>query len=47
MTGTASSASREFRWRESIVAGCILAAAAVGVFVIGLKLQLPIWPAAF
>lgn len=43
----ASSASREFRWRESIVAGCILAAVAVGVFVIGLKLQLPIWPPAF
>jgi hypothetical protein len=41
----ASAASREFRWREAIVAGCILAASAVGVFVIGLKLQLPIWPA--
>jgi hypothetical protein len=40
----ASAASREFRFRESIVAGCILAAVAVGVFVIGLKLQLPIWP---
>jgi len=40
----ASSASHEFRWRESIVAGCVLAAVAVGVFVIGLKLQLPIWP---
>jgi len=40
-----SAASREFRFRESIVAGCILAALAVGVFVIGLKLQLPIWPA--
>ncbi len=32
-------------WREALVAGCILAALAVGVFVIGLKLQLPIWPA--
>ncbi len=41
----ASAASHEFRWRESIVAGVALAALAVGVFVIGLKLQLPIWPA--
>jgi len=43
----ASAASHEFRFRESIVAGCVLAALAVGVFVIGLKLQLPIWPAAY
>lgn len=43
----ASAASREFRFRESVVAACVLAAVAVGVFVIGLKLQLPIWPAAF
>jgi hypothetical protein len=41
----ASAASREFRPRESVVAGVILAAVAVGIFVIGLKLQLPIWPA--
>jgi hypothetical protein len=41
---TASAASREFRPRESLVAGVLLAALAVGVFVIGLKLQLPIWP---
>lgn len=41
----ASTASREFKWREALVAGCILAAGAVGIFVIGLKLQLPIWPA--
>ena len=41
----ASAASHEFRLRESIIAGSILAAVAVGVFVIGLKLQLPIWPA--
>ena len=40
----ASAASREFRPRESLVAGVLLAALAVGVFVIGLKLQLPIWP---
>jgi hypothetical protein len=40
----ASAASHEFRWKESLVAGAALAALAVGVFVIGLKLQLPIWP---
>jgi hypothetical protein len=42
-----SAASHEFRFRESLVAGAVLAALAVGVFVIGLKLQLPIWPAFF
>ena len=40
----ASSASREFRPGESLIAGVLLAALAVGVFVIGLQLQLPIWP---
>ena len=41
---TASAASREFRPVESMIAGALLAALAVGVFVIGLQLQLPIWP---
>ncbi|HEX9278487.1 MAG TPA: tripartite tricarboxylate transporter TctB family protein [Casimicrobiaceae bacterium] len=41
---TASAASHEFRPKESLIAGVLLAALAVGVFVIGLKLQLPIWP---
>jgi Tripartite tricarboxylate transporter TctB family len=41
----ASAASHEFRFRESLIAGIALAALAVGIFVIGLKLQLPIWPA--
>ncbi|HEX3633653.1 MAG TPA: tripartite tricarboxylate transporter TctB family protein [Casimicrobiaceae bacterium] len=40
----ASTASREFRFRESVLSGAMLAALSVGVFVIGLKLQLPIWP---
>jgi hypothetical protein len=40
----ASAASREFRPRESLVAGMVLAALAVGVFIIGLQLLLPIWP---
>ena len=42
-----SAASHEFRLRESFLAGAVLAALAVGVFVIGLKLQLPIWPSIF
>ena len=41
---TASAASHEFRPREAVIAGVLLAALAVGVFVIGLQLQLPIWP---
>lgn len=40
----ASAASHEFRPRESLIAGVLLAALAVGVFVVGLSLQLPIWP---
>jgi hypothetical protein len=40
----ASSASPEFRPKESVVAGIALAVLSVAVFVIALKLQLPIWP---
>ena len=40
----ASAASTELRWKEALVSGLLLAALAVGVFIIGLKLQLPIWP---
>jgi hypothetical protein len=39
-----SAASHEFRPKEAMVAGVLLSALAVGVFVIGLSLQLPIWP---
>ena len=39
-----SAASHEFRPIEALIAGVALAALAVGVFVVGLKLQLPIWP---
>jgi hypothetical protein len=39
-----SAASPEFRPKEAVIAGILLAALAVGVFVIGLKLQVPIWP---
>ena len=38
-------ASSEFRVKESFISGVLLAALVVGVFVLGLKLQLPIWPA--
>jgi hypothetical protein len=40
----ASAASHEFRPKEALIAGVFLAALAVGVFVLGLNLQLPIWP---
>jgi hypothetical protein len=39
-----SLASREFSFKSSLISGVFLAALAVGVFVIGLGLQLPIWP---
>jgi hypothetical protein len=39
-----SAASHEFRPKEALVSGLLLAALAVGVFVIGLKLVIPIWP---
>ena len=39
-----SMASHEFAWKEALIASAILAAVVVGVFVLGLKLQLPIWP---
>ena len=42
-----SAASREFRPKEALISGVLLAALAVGVFVVGLKLQLPIWPTFF
>ena len=40
----ASTASEEFRWKEALISGILLAILAVAVFIIGLKLQLPIWP---
>jgi hypothetical protein len=39
-----SAASREFRPKEALISGVLLAALAVAVFVFGLNLQLPIWP---
>ena len=40
-----AAASHEFRPREALIAGVVLSALAVGVFVVGLGVQLPIWPA--
>jgi len=39
-----SAASTEFRAKEALISGVLLALLAVGVFVIGLKLQIGIWP---
>ena len=39
-----SAASSEFRAKEALISGILLAGLVVGVFVIGLKIQLPIWP---
>lgn len=39
-----SMASKEFRFKESLILGVFLAILVVSVFIIGLKLQLPIWP---
>lgn len=40
-----SLASREFRWKEALISGAIQGLCAVAVFVYGLKLPLPVWPA--
>jgi len=39
-----SAASTEFRAREAVIGAIGLAILAVAVFILGLKLQLPIWP---
>jgi hypothetical protein len=39
-----SYASHEFRWKSAIVSGVALSITAVLVFIVGLKLVLPIWP---
>ncbi len=40
----ASTADREFRWKEAVVSSVVLAACTIGVFIWGLGLQLPVWP---
>jgi hypothetical protein len=39
-----SAASHEFRPKEALLSGVLLAMLAVGVFIFGLNLQLPTWP---
>ena len=39
-----SAGSHEFRPREAAISAVLLAALCVGIFVIGLKLQIAIWP---
>jgi hypothetical protein len=39
-----SAASHEFRPKEALISGILLSVLAVGVFIFGLNLQLPIWP---
>jgi hypothetical protein len=39
-----SAASKEFRWKEALVSGAILAALSVAGFIWGLGLQFSIWP---
>jgi hypothetical protein len=41
----ASAASREFRWREALIVGAVQGVAAAALFVYGLGLPLPVWPA--
>ena len=41
----ASRASAEFRWKEALASSAIQVAFAVALFVYGLKIPLPIWPA--
>jgi Tripartite tricarboxylate transporter TctB family len=38
-------AGDEFRWREAILNAVILTAASYGIFIMGLKLTIPVWPA--
>jgi len=39
-----SAAGAEFRWKEALILGAILGAAAAALFVHGLAVPLPIWP---
>jgi len=42
-----STADKEYRWKESVIAALVLAAFAFAAFSWGLKLQLPVWPVFF
>ena len=45
LTLGSSMASREFRWTEALILGAVLGSAAAALFVWGLGVPLPIWPA--
>jgi uncharacterized membrane protein YqjE len=40
-----STADKEYRWKESMIAALVLAVFTIAAFSWGLKLQLPVWPA--
>jgi hypothetical protein len=44
LVAASSAASPEFRIKESIVAGVLMAIACVAVFIYGLGITLPVWP---
>jgi len=41
-----SYAGREFRWREAIILSLALTTMAALIFIVGLNVQIPLWPAA-
>ena len=41
---TSALASEDFRWKEVMAACVVLTLAAWGIFIVGLKLKLPLWP---
>lgn len=41
----ASMASDEFRWKEALISGVVLGLAVTAIFVYGLAIPLPMWPA--
>lgn len=42
-----STADKEYRWKESMIAALVLAVFTIAAFSWGLKLQLPVWPTFF
>ena len=40
-----AAAGDEFKWKEAIVNSVILTAASYAIFIMGLKLTIPVWPA--
>lgn len=40
----ASLAGREFRWRDTLISCIVLTSLSWGLFIVGLKLTIPVWP---